>query len=53
MRHTFEDHANMTSDQRLRQIAANLSQGALRLRSSAKTGPVSSETLTIVSNTTA
>ena len=43
MRYMLEDPAEMTLDQRRREVAAILARGVLRLRSCAKTSPVSGE----------
>ena len=40
---SFDDPASLTPDQRRREIAAILAKGVLRLRSCAKTAPVSGE----------
>ena len=43
MRYMLEDPAEMTPDQRRREVAAILARGVLRLRQCAKTSPVSEE----------
>ena len=43
MRYMLEDPAEMTPDQRRREVAAILARGVLRLRQCAKTSPVSGE----------